>query len=390
MRIAYYITRFLYRDDADGRFSKYLWGGGEIAAYDLAVSMAKRGHEVKIFTSSADSRDSSQKYDGISVYRYGTRLAIRTSSIAPGLFRKPMRYAADIVHAHFTVPPASYAAALHAKKNKLPLVLTYHAEEQTNWGSLIRRTGAMLDNILLTRTLLPSAKAIISPSEQFIAESAFLGKYSDKVVTIPNGVNIEDFDIDCPVEEYKRKLALPLDSRVILFVGALSPHKMPNLLIKAMPAIIEKVPKAVLVIVGDGSLRVELERSAVELGIHQSVRFAGFVPRGEVSQYYRSADVFVLLSVSETFGIVLLEASAAGLPMIASDLEVFKPIVEDGYNGIVLRKLDENDLAQAVVRLLRDDSLRVNMGANARKKVGDYSWAKIAEETEGLYMSLLN
>ena len=91
----------------------------------------------------------------------------------------------------------------------------------------------------------------------------------------------------------------------------------------------------------------------------------------------------------EVFPIVFLEASAAGLPMVVSDLDTFKCIIEDGYNGIVTKRGAENNLADALIYLLGNVDVREKMGMNARKKVEDYSWEKIAEETEHLYRRLI-
>ena len=107
--------------------------------------------------------------------------------------------------------------------------------------------------------------------------------------------------------------------------------------------------------------------------------------------YYRAADVFVLPSVmkSEVFPIVLLEASASGLPMVVSDLDTLKCIIEDGYNGIVTKRGDENNLAGAIIYLLENEGVREKMGKNAREKVKDYSWGRIAEMTEKVYEGLI-
>ena len=107
--------------------------------------------------------------------------------------------------------------------------------------------------------------------------------------------------------------------------------------------------------------------------------------------YYRAADVFVLPSTisTEVFPIVLLEASASGLPMVVSDLDTFKCIVDDEYNGLFTKRKDEGNLADAIMYLLENQNVRERMGKNARKKVEDYSWEKVAEMTEKVYNEVI-
>ena len=389
MKIGYYVTRFPYTQRDEKLIAQYDWGGGNIAAYNLAMCMVRRGHEVNVFTSSADSNDSIETYNGMIVYRYGAKLKIGSASIPLNIFRKPLDYPVDIIHAHHTVPPASYAALWHARRKKVPFILSYHTRQVTSWGGIIRRTGAFFDNMLLARILLPSAKLVILPSEYFISESTFLRRYKSKIVSIPNGVNTTDFDIPYSKEECRKILGLPTHNKIVLFVGSLSPHKRPDILLKAMPIILRSVPDVIAVLVGNGILRDKLEKLAKKLGIYKFTKFVGFVPDKSISLYYKSADVFVLPSIAETFGIVLLEASASGLPLVVSDLKVFKTIVEDGYNGLVVKKGDEGELAQAIIRLFCDSQLRSMMSRNARIKASAFSWETIAEETERLYLAIL-
>jgi glycosyltransferase involved in cell wall biosynthesis len=389
VRVAYYITHFPYVGQSMSETQRYACGGAEWAAYNLAINVARHGHDVKVFTASIDSRDAIEHRDGITVCRYGTNFSVESSSVSLGMLCKPSAYAVDVVHTHFTVPPASYAALCHARRRKAPLVLTYHSEQKSGYGTPIRRLGAMVDNLIVRRSLLPCAKAIISPSAYYADESVFLKSHKDKVVSIPNGVNLEEFDVPYSKEECRLRLGLSKDARVVLFMGSLSPQKAPDVLVKAVPAIVTSVPTAILLVVGSGVMRQKLEQLARELDISRSVRFAGVAEYSSRSLYYKASDVLVLPSIEETFGIVLLEASASGLPMVVSDLPTFKWIIKDGFNGFVVAKGSEGDLARAVIRLLIEDELRSRMGQNARGQVGKYSWAAIAQDTERLYLKVL-
>ena len=388
MKINYFITHFPYKDHFDDaeHFTRYKYGGAELTAYYLALEMAKR-NGVNVFTTSVDSKDSFEEYDGVSVHRYGTKFRIEKGNISFRLFTKPLSRDAEVIHAHFSTPPGEIAGARCARKKKVPFVLTYHGDGQESFGGFIRKTALSFYNKYLLDKVLSYADTIISPSEYYISESRFLGKYKDKIVVIPNGINIEDFEIPYSKEQCREKLALPIEKDIILFVGNLIQYKGPNVLVKAMQIVAKEVPDTELVFVGSGKMKDELEMLSKKLGVEKHVKFAGFVEESLKPLYYRAGDVFVLPSTmnTEVFPLVLLEASASGLPMVVSDLDTFKCIIEDGYNGIVTKRRDENSLADAIIYLLTNEDIRKKMGKNARKKVEDYSWERIAEETEKVY-----
>ena len=392
MKINYFITHFPYKDhfnDAD-YFTRYKRGGAEFAAYHLALEMAKKD-EINVFTTSINSKDSFEEYGGVNVHRYGTKFRIEKGNISLGLFTKPLDRDADIVHAHFSTPPGELAGARCAKKKKVPFVLTYHGDWQEGFGGFIRRTALSFYNKYLLDKVLSSADVIISPSEYYIDESRFLGKYRDKIVVIPNGVNIGEFDIGYSKEECREKLGLPIDGEIILFLGALSPHKGPDVLLNAMPKILKSIPDAKLVFVGSGGMKEVLKKSCKWLGIEKKVKIAGFV--GDVFKkalFYKSADVFVLPSAGlELFGIVNLEAMACGVPIVASKIGGVPDVVKDGENGLLVPPRDSGALTDAIIYLLENEDTREKMGKIGRRKVEEYSWENIAEETEKVYLSLM-
>jgi len=352
--------------------------------------MAKR-NEVNVFTTSVNSKDSFENYEGVSVHRYGTIFRIEKANISPGLFTKPLSYDADVVHAHFSTPPGEMAALRYAKKKKLPFIITYHGDWQESFGGFIRRAALSFYNKHLIDKVLSSADVIVSPSEHYISESRFLGKYKDKTITIPNGINLNDFDIQYSKEECRKKLGLATEKHIILFLGKLAPYKSPHLLVKAMPTVISKFPNVEVVFVGDGRLKQQLKELSRRLGVEKSIRLTGFVEEGLKPFYYKAADIFVLPSTmrTEVFPLVLLEASASGLPMIVSDLKTFRCIIEDGWNGLFTKRDDYKSLGDAIIYLLENEDLRKTMGRNAKEKVKAYSWEKIAEKYEEVYQRLV-
>lgn len=393
MKIGYFITHFPYQSRLDdNKYPKqYKHGGSEVAAYHLAINMAHRENDVSVFTTSVDSKDFIEKYKNITVYRYGTKFQVLNRSISFSMLFKPLKHGLDIVHLHTSASPIDLSSALlYAKKKEKTLILTYHGDVNVTLNKFSYKLAAYFYDKLIGK-LLSSANVIISPSQYYIEESRFLKKYKNKIIIIPNGINVEKFDISYSKEECRVKLGLLPDENIILFVGALHPHKGPDVLIKAMPKIIKEVQKVKLIFVGRGAMRGELETLSKKLGIDNHIRFTGFVEETLKLLYYKSADIFCLPSVmtTEVFPIVFLEASASCIPMVVSNLDTFKCIIEEGYNGLFTKRGDEKNLADAIIYLLENGDVRKKMGKNARKKVGDYSWERIAEETEKVYMEVL-
>jgi glycosyltransferase involved in cell wall biosynthesis len=389
MKISYFITHFPHENKIFDK--KYAIGGAEAVAGNLAFILAKRGHEISIFTTSADTKDEIERYNGVKVYRYGTNFRVASGRFSFALLKNPVKYPTNLVHVHVTVPMGDIAGLRYAKKKNVPLVVTYHGDVQGGYGSFIRRMSAYFYNKYSLDKVLSYADVIISPSEYYINESGFLWKYREKIVVIPNGINIEEFDIGYSKEECREKVGLPLDADIILFLGILDHYKGPDVLLKAMPKILRDIPNAKLIFVGDGGLREELERLCKRLEVEKYVNLVGFVDENIKPLYYKAADVFCLPSVMkfEVFPIVLLEASASGLPMVVSDLDTFKCIIDDGHNGLLTKRGDEKNLADAIIYLLENEDIRENMGKNGRKKVEDYSWERIVEETEKIYEGLV-
>lgn len=393
MKIGYFVTNFPYSDSFKNnkKLEGYFCGGAPRAAYYLAFNMAKRGHEISVFTTSVDSKDSIEKHENLTIYRYATNFRIADSNISFGIFLKPINHNIDIVHEHFDTPHGPFAGLRYVKRKKVPLVITYHGDWVENYGGVIRRVGVAFHNKFLVDKVLSYARVIISPSEYFINESRFLGKYRDKIVVIPNGINLEEFNIPYTKEECRKKLGLPIEGEMIFFIGDLLPYKGPDILVKAMRRIVEDVPDTELIFAGKGMMRNELEKLSKKLGIEKNIKFEGFVEESLKPFYYRAADIFCLPSTAstESFGIVNLEAMACGIPIVASKIGGVPDVVKDGENGLLVHPGDSEALADAIIYLLENEEVREKMGRNGRGKVEDYSWGGIAEETKKVYEKVI-
>jgi glycosyltransferase involved in cell wall biosynthesis len=393
LKIGYFLALFPYHDSFmdSNLHHQYQVGGTEMWAYCLAHQMAKLGHEIVVFTTSIDSNNSFRDEDGIKVCRYGTNFKVEKARFSLGMFPKSLQEDVDIVHLHYSMPPADLASLIYSRTKRKPLVVTYHADSNPNYGKWIRRLGLGISEAFIVPQVLSRAKTIICNSAYYVPISRFLPKYLEKIIAIPPGIDPAEFRIALTKEECRSKLSLDASDNIILFVGHLINYKSPDLLVKAMPEILRRVQNARLVIAGSGPLFGELQRIVDKLHLEKVVRLTGSISNEEKILYYNAADIFVLPSTTsgESFGIVLLEAASAGLPLVVSSLSTFRALVIDGYNGMVAQIGDIGSLAEKIIQVLSDTHLRQEMGKNALATAAEFSWENTALKMEEVYRLVL-
>lgn len=393
MKIGYFNTIFPYKNPLTKEIllEQKSGRGVEDVVFNLTVKMMERGHNIDFFSSSINKKESIEKYGKITIYRYKKNFNIGRSPVSLKLLYKPLQLKnnLDIIHAHLGNLPAPIAAYWYAKKRKKPFIITYHGDTLGGFGDPIRRIAVLFYKIFLVDMLLSNADIIIALSEYNVNESKFLRKYREKIRIIPNGINLKDYHISLSKKQCREKLFLPSDKKILLFLSSLIQIKAPNVLLDAMKKILIEFPDSHLVFVSDGPMRQQLERQAKELGIKENVTFAGFVPEELKKVYYTAADIFILPSFSEAFPVVLLEASACGLPFIVSSLESFRPIVKEGYNGLYTITGDHIDLANKIIYLLQNDELIKQFGNNSKELVKKFSWDEIITQIENVYSELI-
>ncbi|MFF5636817.1 glycosyltransferase family 4 protein [Streptomyces sp. NPDC012825] len=265
------------------------------------------------------------------------------------------------------------------------LVATTHGHE-AGWAQLpaarqlLRRIGEGTDTIThlgeYTRSRIASA---LTPAA------------ADRMVQLPPGVDEKTFHPGSGGDGVRARLGLS-DRPVVVCVSRLVPRKGQDTLIRALPAILRRVPDAVLLIVGGGPYEKDLRRLAAETGVAGSVRFTGAVPWAELPAHYGAGDVFAMpcrtrrggLDV-EGLGIVYLEASATGLPVVAGDSGGAPDAVLDGETGWVVRGGSPEETADRVSTLLLDPELRARMGERGRAWVEEkWRWDLLAERLRAL------
>lgn len=332
-------------------------GGLERVVTDLAISQVARGNSVSVFSiNDTGGHRGTLEAEGIRVVQGGKR---RTADlhVLRLLWRTIVQGGVDVVHAHNFVPTYYAAAALVPLRRRPPLVTTCH-----DMGTrLSDRKLRMLFRLSLTRT---ARVAMVSQQvyRRFI-ESGMIAP--SKAAVIMNGVATERFAAGDEARRNARlELRLAPEAPVIGTVGRMVALKNQQALIGAMPVLLKAFPDAVLVIIGNGPLRSALQAQAVETGVSANVRFAG--ERTDVASLLHALDVFALPSLTEGLSIALLEASACGLPIVASDAGGNPEIVADGVTGLLVPVGNGESLTNAFLTLLQDSALRHRMGEAAR------------------------
>ncbi len=212
---------------------------------------------------------------------------------------------------------------------------------------------------------------------------------SEKLVAIPLGLELEEFlGADQRRGELRRELGLAADTPLVGIVARLVPIKAHEYFLQAVPAISDAVPSARFLIVGDGERRTELEAMAADLGIADRTLFLGW--RSDLVRVYADLDVVVLCSLNEGSPVALIEALAAGRPVVATDVGGVGDVVRHEETGLLVLPKDSAGLAAAVIRLLKDRQLAMALGSSGRRSVyPQHSSARLVKDVSSLYEEVL-
>jgi phosphatidylinositol alpha-mannosyltransferase len=279
----------------------------------------------------------------------------------------------DVVHVHEPLMPVLPIQFL--RHSEAVNVGTFHAAKEggnrlySYTRTLLRRFYRKLDG-----------KIVVSPAAEQLVSRYFAGYFN----IIPNGIDLAPFSGE------PRPLPQFCDGkRNILFVGRMEKRKGLAYLLRAYPLIKREMPRTRLIIVGDGRLKSGYERYVEKSGL-EDVVFAGYVTNAELPRYYHSADVCCFPATgNESQGYVLLEALAAGKPIVGSNIEGYASVVTHQIEGLLTLPKDSDAIALSLVHLLADDNLRAAMGARARLSAQQYSWDRVANRVLSYYERLL-
>jgi 1,2-diacylglycerol 3-alpha-glucosyltransferase len=292
----------------------------------------------------------------------------------------------DVVHTHSPFLMGGLGARA-ARRLKLPLVFTYHTlyEEYVHYSPVARGFARRLMR-RISKQYCNRCDTVIVPTQ---AIRELLDRYGvqTEVVVNPTGIDLSRYE-NLDRSFLRVNYGIPADHRVLLFVGRLGKEKNVHFLIRAFSKIADEDDKVTLVMVGGGPERADLEEFARSLGVQQRVIFAGPKQPGEMPTVYAGADIFVFTSTTDTQGMVITEAMAAGLPVVAVKAYGSGNVVDHGVNGL-LTSVDEAEFATAVTTLLRDASLFSRLALGTRQKAEEMSSTRCAKRLEQVYLAAI-
>ncbi len=353
----------------------------------FAAALERQGHEVYIFAPTPRQPTDSDRIVRIPSVPFALQPEMRLASIySQQAYRLARRAKLDIIHSHDPFAIGLFGLAV-AKRSRLPYVHTYHTlyPEYVHYVWETRFTRAMAER--LSREFCDQCDLVLAPSTK-IEKALDEWGVTAPVKLLPTGVDTTRFAAAdaASAAALRRKFGIAETDRLLVFVGRIGLEKNLDLLVEAIARV--KTPGARLLIVGNGPHRSELERHIDSLGVADRVTFTGYLQGEEVAAAYAAADLFFFASLSETQGLVVAEAMASGLPVVAVEDLAIGDAVTDGVNGFLTIESPEA-LAAAADRVLTDPSLRAAMGAESRKVAQDLSIDRMAAQLATMYEELL-
>ncbi|MCL6440671.1 MAG: glycosyltransferase family 4 protein [Thermoleophilum sp.] len=296
------------------------------------------------------------------------------------------RFRFDIVHGHDWL--VAVACDHLARRFRAPFVVTIHATEYgRHQGHVDRHPQSYIHGV--ERWMANRADRVITCSSYMREHVAdIFGLDERRVTVIPNGIDPSELVPVADLETLRGQFARP-DEKLVLLVGRLVYEKGFQIALEAMPRVIERVGGVRFVIAGSGTAEDDLRRQARELGLDRHGTFLGWIGDDLLHSLYRIADLCVVPSIYEPFGLVALEAMASGCPCLVADTGGLREVVPSEQVGLRFRSRDPNSLAEMAERLLTDAELRERLVAEASEHVLTFDWADVARQVAAVYRELV-
>jgi glycosyltransferase involved in cell wall biosynthesis len=381
-------------------FPPRIIGGIAAHVHDLSLALGQLNVDVKVITCDFPGAKDYEEIDGISVhridsYKYPTSnfaswvymMNLNMQDYAIHLIREEVeRGKVCVIHCHDWLVAKVAIGLKHLFR--IPLLATIHSTEhgrrkgiQSEYQRMIHQTESWLAN---------EAWRVICCSK-YMAEqvSQLFNIPFTRIDTIPNGVNSDQYSTVSPSPTFKQQYAHPRE-KLALYVGRLVYEKGVSVLVDAVN-LVQQQTNAKFIIVGDGYMRDRLVNQAQQVRALNKIFFTGFLDEESVKKLYRVADVFVIPSLYEPFGIVALEGMASGVPVVASGVGGLAEIITHDQTGVLVYPNNPESLAWGINRVLTDPGYAQWLKENAREHVKTaYNWNTIAATTTTVYNQIVN
>ncbi|MFL5781476.1 MAG: glycosyltransferase family 4 protein [Thermoleophilaceae bacterium] len=295
------------------------------------------------------------------------------------------RYEFDVVHGHDWL--VAVAGDHLAKRFRCPLAVTIHATEYgRHQGWVDKHPQSHIHGV--EHWMANRADQVITCSAYMRGHVADVyGLDEERVAVIPNGIDPTDLVPVADLDTLRLEFAQP-DERLVVLAGRLVYEKGFQLALEALPGLIERVGNVRFIVAGSGTHEQELRSQAAELGLDEHGVFLGWIGDDVLHSLYRIADLCVVPSIYEPFGLVALEAMASGCPCLVADTGGLREVVPNEDVGLRFHSRDAQSLAALAERLLTDEALRERLVAEASEHVLTFDWADVAEQVAAVYVEL--
>lgn len=379
-------------------------GGSAIAMRRLAHGLAALGHQVWVVAPGTHGLRHYIERDGdtvvvrcrsipdLRVMAQPGKSTVRLPLIPDGILERTIaRFQPDIVH--LQLPGYSGAVAIRqCRRREIPVIATCHSIPENYWSprdkdsTVFRAVQGSIWEVILG--LLDQCDMVCAPS---ITACDLLHDHGlvKQAVPVSNGVDLHVYHPSASEDErmaLKRRFGFPLDRPTILYAGRFAAEKRVDVLVEAMPKVLEQTP-VYFAFTGQGM--VDIKQDLAERGLAEHSGFTGLLDDQAMPLVYRAADIFVLPSEAELQGLVLLEAAASGLPLVAANCLAIPEIVHHGVNGYLHVPGDAEDLAERLTALAADPELRRKLGSAGLDVVKPHSIDACIKQYEDVYRDVL-
>jgi len=359
-------------------------GGASHYALELSFHLVKLGIETVVITHAHRGQPEEEEIAGVKVRRVkGLVWNDPHRAASPLLFRRCHKYIRDgrfdVVHGLDIYSSMAQMAINFAHRRNIPCIVTCHTIVDSPFLLHLQRTMGLA---------LKKADRLIAVSRASARFGGLLGFREERIAVVPNGVDLSCFNPKIDGSLMRKEFDIG-DGPLVVTALRLIKRKSPALLISAFARVLKVVPNAKLVIAGSGREENRLSRQTERLNIENSVLMAGQLAKEEVARLMAAADVFVLPSRIESFGLSLLEASAVGVPVVCSNAGGVPEVFHDGFNALLYPPGDDSAMAEAIISLIQDSELAKKISSNAIETAIKLTWEIAAERTFRVYEEVL-
>ena len=394
--------------------------GVAVFAHNLALGLAKNGHKVMVICPSFTGKKHRVTKDGVTtVYLKSLRFPFYPDQINKvpenkelfgkklprliykhGIWYAPYPYPEvkkvlkkfkpDVIH-NQTAETIAIAVTSYAHKYNVPLVATGHAypDNITGQFKVLKPIKKPVDAVLRSymASFLKHSEYATMPTEMAINDLVPKNRKNFQVTVeaLSNGVDLSAFAPGVARDALYKKYKIPKDRPIVLYVGRVDPEKSISNVVNAFAKVLKDVPDALMVVVGDGTDKQHLMELAHELEISDSVLFLGKVMPPELMEVYKVGTLFATASETETQGIVLIEAAATGLPIVAVDAGAVKEVCQNNVNGALCKPGDINAIARGMKKILTDKKVQKEYSKNSLEIVKKHDLRNTLKRFEEIY-----